>query len=1277
MATSETSKDGSAEESAGFLRRLCFGWALPFFRQASRDISRQDFSVMSLPPFPHAESSESAAGRLAEHLAHEVARQDRTPSLQRALFQCWKNVFLLEFLRALLAACCFLLAPFLLRQTVSSLRLRLWLEAFGYLSAIAASGMVGGLLQQHGFHGFSHWGRQMWAALVGNIFTKMASIDAGAFTSQFSEGQVISMIGQDASIFPYMGPFLCIFLVMPCNILVPSAILLYYLREAFVVGFASCVVVSVLSSWAAVAYKRNVKAKLTVADSRLVLVNETLQGARSIKYCAWEAALEAKIKRVRDEEVRLLSWIHLCYALQQGATAALPVIGITASLLTHVALGRSLEADIVSMTVAYFDPLSFGFMLWPNCRMQLQTMSAGIARIERLLLVPEIASTLAAPEGAKEGICLERASFSWNGERLHLQEISLTVRPKELVMAVGPVASGKSTLVSGIFGLVRQVAEAGEVRILGQPAYVPQNPQVLNASVRENILFGLPLNEERYEEAIAACCLEQDLDQFVEGDATEIGEKGITISGGQRARIALARAYYADADVVVLDDPLSAMDAHIGASVFSRCILALRAQGKAILMTTNQIQLCSSADRILMLEAGREVRQGSFQETARELGAASSSVAVPSEGPEKRPTNEEQDIGAGVSRPQVLRPTAASGKSGMKAEGMLQGRLGVREWLNVAQGGQSTLLGLCLALSSLLVPLAMFLSNVLLATWIREAQLGPAFDYQRDYLLASLAFALCCTLRVSSAAMYFTKISRHLHQKMLASVLRQPLKWYDTTPLGRVLNRFSQDISLMDLQMPRLFEFAMQHFTVVFVGIIGASVLAWPALLVLLLIGWPIRRLQDRYGSVALNLQRLMLMATSPVMSQVSGFLLAMDTIRAFRRERHFVKRFFETMDGYYKTYYWIHAVDRLAMGLQIAVCVPFITLCLGASVVLLVYAGSLTPELGGLGLALTVGLAQRIPLYLWCWSTFEKFFGGAQRVAEYAGLPWEGDKQDHDYWKEGLHVKSAEKVVPGSNAVALELREVFLRYQPGLPLTLQGMSLAVRPGERLGICGRTGSGKSTLFLACFRMVEAEEGEIRVWGQSAKSLPLPELRASMAIVPQGPLMFSGSLRSNLDLHGQYSDAELLAALRLAHLEEQVQGMPGKLDEPVQEKGSNFSAGTVQLICIARLLLAKQRIVFLDECTASVDLKTDAQVQSAIRSACGDCAILCIAHRLDTIIDYDRLAVLDSGRVIETGSPSELLRQEGSFTSLVASMGDAGAEIRRKLAPGKPSSRIKL
>ena len=293
MAKSDAAEDGrkSPLELAGPLRRLWFGWALPFFRRACQDISRQDFSAMSLPPFPQAESCESAAERLSGHLAQELAmgaRQGRKPSLHRALFQCWKKVFLLEALRALLTSCCFLLAPFLLRQTVNSLRLGLWLEAFGYLSAIAATGMMGGLFQQHSFHAFSHWGRQMWAALVGNIFTKMASIDAGAFTAQFSEGQVISMIGQDASLFPYMGPFLCLFLAMPCNILVPSAILLYYLREAFVVGLTSCVVVSVLSSWAAVAYKRKVKAKLAVADSRLVLVNETLQGALGLQYATFK-----------------------------------------------------------------------------------------------------------------------------------------------------------------------------------------------------------------------------------------------------------------------------------------------------------------------------------------------------------------------------------------------------------------------------------------------------------------------------------------------------------------------------------------------------------------------------------------------------------------------------------------------------------------------------------------------------------------------------------------------------------------------------------------------------------------------------------------------------------------------------------------------------------------------------------------------------------------------------------------------------------------------------
>mmetsp|Transcript_57534 Transcript_57534/g.186935 ORF Transcript_57534/g.186935 Transcript_57534/m.186935 type:complete len:374 (-) Transcript_57534:147-1268(-) len=361
-------------------------------------------------------------------------------------------------------------------------------------------------------------------------------------------------------------------------------------------------------------------------------------------------------------------------------------------------------------------------------------------------------------------------------------------------------------------------------------------------------------------------------------------------------------------------------------------------------------------------------------------------------------------------------------------------------------------------------------------------------------------------------------------------------------------------------------------------------------------------------------------------------------------------------------------------MSLFTLLCIPVLTLLLGLAVVSLARLGVLTPALGGIAVSLTSGLAQRIPLFLWCAGTLEKFFGGAQRVAEYADLPWEGRALDHAAWVNdtGAVTRAATDAaarVASSAVPALELEDVYLRYQPDLPLVLNGLTLKVWPGEKLGVCGRTGSGKSTLFLACFRMVNVDGGRIRVAGRDASEVPLPELRSQLAIVPQDPLMFSGTLRSNLDFHGCHGDEELWAALRLARLEAQVRALPLGLDEPVQEKGHNFSGGTVQLLCIARILLARRSVVFLDECTASVDLETDAAVQAAVRSSFDRCAVICIAHRLHTIVDYDRIACLDKGVVAEVGSAHELLQKGGGmFSQLAASLGDSGcAEIRQRAA----------
>eukprot|EP00930_Biecheleria_cincta_P001365 TRINITY_DN102505_c0_g1_i1.p1 TRINITY_DN102505_c0_g1~~TRINITY_DN102505_c0_g1_i1.p1 ORF type:complete len:1318 (-),score=217.82 TRINITY_DN102505_c0_g1_i1:201-4154(-) len=1288
----------SAEELAGSCSQLIFSWVAPFLRVAVNAARDGSLSLQSLPIAPALERPELAIEGLAAHIAQQqrqIGKQSRTPSLLRAIL-CWqRHVLIREVLRAVLCSLLFVLSPLLLRLVVSTMRSTAT-TAQGCLAVVgmAAFGLGGGVLQQHSFHNFTHLGRQIWAGLVGNMFDKLACLDRTTFGAP-SEGQILSMIGQDASIFPYMSPFFCIFLVMPCNILFPAIFLFYFLREAFAVGFAVCILIALVSNWASVQYKRLVTQKLQVADARLVLLNETLQGIRSVKLCAWEQALEARVASARREETRLLFWVHMCYALQQGVTAALPVFGITATFLTHAALGRPLEADIVAMSIAYFDQLSLGFLLLPNAKMQLEMMRVGITRVGRLLMHPEANNPrVEASASERPGIQIKDASFAWpsaaggvdvstgSEAQLALRDVTLSVNPGDLVVVVGPVASGKSTLASGVFGFAH--ASRGHVKLVGKAAYVPQSPQILNNSVRENVLFGSQFHEERYRTALRACCLEQDLAQFSEGDSTEIGEKGITISGGQRARVALARAYYSGADVVVLDDPLSAMDAHVGAGVFQQCILALRNQGKAVLLMTNQLSLCSYADTVVMLEAGIVVAQRGFAELAATPGSQFASLLFSQSSPiESEELGEGGETAARVEEPrkqQKLTPQGADGSesparkqtraSGMKVEEVMQGRVGLWEWQKIARSGRSTLLSCLLLGSCIAVPACMYLSTVMLGVWTSAARdVDTAFAATREvalYVSAGVLFAVCCAVRVSAAALYFLRVSRQLHSRMLASTLRQSMAWYDTTPLGRVLNRFSQDVALTDLQMPRLFEFTMQHASVVIVGLLGAGAVAWPTLIVIVPLGFPLWRLHQSYGAVAVHLQRIMLSATSPVMSQASSFLIALDTIRAFGREKLFAARFRTAMADYVRTYYWIHATDRLAMTVLTVFCVPLLTLFLGMAVILLVRTGMLSPDLGGLALSMSNALAQRIPLFLWCASTLEKFFGGAQRMAEYADLPWEGGEVDHAAWI-SASARKDDRSPDVLSAPALKLDNVHLRYQPDLPFVLCGLSLDVQPGERLGVCGRTGSGKSTLFLACFRMVEVDRGVILVFGRDASTLPLPVLRSQLAIVPQDPLMFSGTVRSNLDFHGRHTDQEVWEALKLASLETHIGNLPSGLQEPVQEKGSNFSGGTVQLLCIARILLARQRIVFLDECTASVDLQTDATVQAAVKSAFDGCAVICIAHRLRTIIDYDRIACLDKGCVAEVGSPHDLLQNDGLFSQLVSSAGEGDAKEMRQIA----------
>jgi len=1179
-----------------------------------------------------------------------------------------------------------------------------------WLSVMVVTGAIAGAIQQHSLHVGCWIGRRFWCAVVTNLFTKPSRLDTTTF-KDCSESQIVSLIGQDASMFPYIGSFFPLFISGPLQALVTGVVAFYFLGVAFLAGLAVLLLLFLSSHFAASSYKKTVVMKHEQADARMMVINETLQGIRSVKLCGWEAPLEHRIAAARREELRLLLLLHLLYALQQGLVAIIPVAVAVVTFVTHAAMGRSFDLQTVLMGLGSIEQLSNAFLIVPNAIMYGKMFSASFTRFGRVLLQRDT-YTPPSGSGGTEAVTITGASFQWDMEapRPSLSDVSLTVANGELVVVVGRVASGKSTLAAGVFGLVRRVK--GEVVTQGTCAYVPQDPQILNASVRGNIVFGSAFNEESFSSAIGSCCLEADLDQFADGDLTEIGEKGITISGGQRARVALARALYSGANIAVLDDPLSAMDANIGRSVFQKCILShMCGSGMAVLLLTNQVHLGKFANRILVLDDGEVKESGTFNELmltgglfaqlyASVTADADEPTAVGDAAPRSSETlplsgscpTEEPVVQANPAASQKTTEMEASGEaalegpraslnrnSAMTLEKHHEGRIGPKAFFRLSRSGRSGTLGVVLATCIVCAPFSMFAANIFLNAWVVASLETEPLSNRVEmtlYLASGVLFAATSFGRVAGAAMYFVRISAKLHERMIASVLRQTMVWYDTTPLGRILNRCSQDVALLDLQLPRVLEFTAQHVGTVFVGVFGGTVLVWPSLVLTIPLFLFLYVVLTRYGAVSLDLQRLMLAKTSPVMSQVSSFLTAMDTIRAFGKADVFREEFFQTTRNFNCVYYWIHVLDRVSAFFLVAVVAPLVSLILGGMTLMLRDSGWVSADYGGLAVALSSSLATRIPVALWCTVTLEKFFGGAQRVAEYAELVWEGSKVDWQAW-EAARTAAQDDEAPWPTPGSLEFRDVELRYQPHLPTVLNGLTLSVAPGTRLGVCGRTGSGKSTLFLASFRMMETTRGAILVDGVDIRTLPLLTIRSRLAIVPQDPLMFSGTVRSNLDFHGTHTDQQLWEALRLAHLKDQVHSLQRGLDEPVHEKGSNFSAGTVQLLCIARVFLGQRRTIFLDECTASVDYQTDAAVQAACREAFDGCTVICIAHRIHTIIDYDLIACLSMGVLAQHASPHELLQEDGIFSRLVQSTGEVSARELRQRAAAAAATRAAL
>ncbi|XP_067888123.1 ATP-binding cassette sub-family C member 9-like [Heterodontus francisci] len=856
---------------------------------------------------------------------------------------------------------------------------------------------------------------------------------------------------------------------------------------------------------------------------------------------------------------------------------------------------------------------------------------------------------------------IHNGCFSWdsNSDRSVLQDISIKISKNKVTVIIGKVGSGKTSLISAILGEMTTLCGHVVWASANQPlAYSAQTAWLQNASLQDNIVFEESFNEERFQTVIEACALQPDIDVLPAGRLTEIGEKGINLSGGQKQRVSVARALYSRCSVVILDDPLSALDVHVGSHVFHQGIMGiLKKENRTTIFVTHKLEYIEEADYIIVMQDGKIEIQGTYQDITKQnpnLLKAWKSLTPKDDHKEEMET--EVELVDEVSKMEKKTDDNLNGKL-IQEEEKEEGSISLKiYWLYARAIGLFFFFFLLLAVlakQSFLVAVDFWL-----AKWTSAGNHSEttATQYKNDVESAILNHYLCGYIGLACGGMLcalFSSVthvisgiraSKYLFTNMLQNITTLPLRFFETTPVGRILNRFSSDFKIIDDQIPSNLERLMWHimmcFSAILINIIVTPFFILPVIPLLAVYYF----LQMYFRSSSRELQRLDSITKSPVFAHFSETLGGLATIRAYRREEKFFQQIMNKIDHNTVAYLYLNTVNRW-LGIRLDLIGTSFVFASAFCSLLAATLGYL--QAGLVGLAILYAL--KMSTYLnWCIREFadmEMQMNAVERVNHYTTLPSEQQLEESQ-------IDAVSNLTNWPHSGEIEFNEVSVRYDKKLDPVLHKLTLKINPGTKVGICGRTGSGKSSLTLALLRIIDNFEGYIKVDGLDISCVTLDHLRKAISIIPQDPVLFSGTIRFNLDPDSVHSDEELWEMLEVAQLKPLVSELPEGLNTLMAEGSENFSLGQRQLFCIARALIKKSKITIMDEATSSVDVETDAAFQTVIRTAFTNSTVLIIAHRIRTIMDCDRVLVMEQGRIVEDGDPKILQQNDGVFAKLV-------------------------
>ncbi|KAI8807236.1 P-loop containing nucleoside triphosphate hydrolase protein [Cladochytrium replicatum] len=1267
----------SPEESANFFSRITFSWMYPLLKQGKqKDLDMDD--LWTLRPV---DSSQKNSDLFQNAWSAELARTK--PSFVRAIVRAYGPTFAIGGVYKVVQDILAFVQPIYLKNLIAfatsydpeiakddppqPLYHGFLIAVFMLLTAVLQTTV----LQQY-FHVCFMTGMRVRAAIVTAVYKKSLTLSNTA-RGRSTVGEIVNLMSVDSAKLQDTTTYLHVIWSGPFQICMALYFLYQTLGPAIFAGVAVMIVMIPVNAYLASISRAVQKVQMKNKDSRTRLMDELLNGIKVIKLYAWERPFMERIQGVREKELSTLKTIGYLSAIQGFTWSCTPFLVSFSSFLVYSFISdEPLTSAKVFVCLSLFNLLQFPLSMFPSVITSLIEASVSFDRLHRFLTNPELDPAAVIRDSShpdSSPLAIERVriidgTFSWNVSGTPtLRNVGFACADGTVTAVVGRVGSGKSSLVQALLGEMERVK--GEVHVRGSTAYVPQTAWIMNATLRDNVLFGRRFDPLFYDETISACGLKPDLEILPGGDLTEIGERGITLSGGQKQRISLARAVYSRADIYLLDDPLSAVDAHVGKHIWDK-VLGPRGllKNKCRILVTHALHFLPETDWVIELEEGSICAMGKYddiKDTAaclRDLmrefngkvrdknesvvGVEDAAAALANIALSDSEKVKKDGDGAGADAAGGFATAASEKGKTMTKEESQKGSVDLAVyWAYIQSCGLGNVV-FYLLVTIVGQSFAVY-QNVYLANWSRsndrgsEETKGEVLKRLGIYGLIGLAFSASVIFQTLFVWVYCAiRSARQLHSAMLDNVMHAPQRLFDTTPMGRIMNRFSKDQYTVDEVLPRTFQ---QYIRQVFVvlAVVAVNAIASPLFLLFVaplvfLYGY----FQQFYLATSRELKRLDSTSRSPVYSHFQETLNGVATIRAFNQTGRFVHSNEDKLDYNLKAYYPSVSSNRwLAVRLELIGSMIVFGSALFTPLSIILY-GSISPSIVGLMLTYSLSVTQSLNWLVRQGSEISTNMISVERIKEYTDLENEAPYDLPDVAGPNWPQNGAIKFVDYST-----------RYRPELDLCLLNMSFEAKAGEKIGIVGRTGAGKSSLTLALFRMIEPTNGGIYIDGVDTQQLGLFCLRSRLTIIPQDPVLFSGTVRTNLDPFTKYTDEDIWKALDSASLKRRVESEAAKLDAEVLQNGENFSVGERQLMCLARALLRKTKILVLDEATAAIDTATDEIVQRTIRREFNDCTILTIAHRINTVMDADRILVLDRGQMREFDTPHRLLADKQS------------------------------